>query len=311
MVLPSSGSISSSRSPRSSSIASGVVKVAESVTGAGRFRLFSPVGLCFARYAVGALRSRPLRSDPLQGLAELVLAHVACQIAASEGAADPPDLKTARVKGATKGWCRWRLMNLRFYFLNQGERYITVIWVAPTLDAVSIRISQKIKRFLVSVHVICAMGWVGSVLAVLFLLSIRDRSALAQSYEISELCKKIDDQLIIPFAMLSLVSGLVLCSALNWGFVRHWWIVVKGLMTVSFIVFGTIALGPWLNKSAEIASATSGVTSLVSLVTQHDRLYLQLSHLLSAGVPIQLLLLLIIVVISYVKPWGLTPWRHR
>ena len=111
--------------------------------------------------------------------------------------------------------------------------------------------------------------------------------------------------------MLSLVSGLVLCSALNWGFVRHWWIVVKGLMTVSFIVFGTIALGPWLNKSAEIASATSGAASLMSLVTQQDRLYLQLSHLLSAGVPIQLLLLLIVVVISYVKPWGLTRWRRR
>ena len=164
---------------------------------------------------------------------------------------------------------------------------------------------------MVSVHVICAMGWVGSVLAVLFLLSIRDGSALAQSYDISELCKKIDDQLIIPFAMLSLVSGLVLCSALNWGFVRHWWIVVKGLLTVSFIVFGTIALGPWLNQSAEIASATSGATSLMALLNQQDRLYLQLSHLLSVGVPIQLLLLLIVVVISYVKPWGLTPWRRR
>lgn len=162
-----------------------------------------------------------------------------------------------------------------------------------------------------SVHVICAMGWVGSVLAVLFLLSIRDGSALAQSYDISELSKKIDDQLIIPFAMLSLVTGLVLCSALNWGFVRHWWVVVKGLMTVSFIVFGTIALGPWLNKSAEIASATSGSTSLMGLITQQDRLYLQLSRFLSVGVPIQMLLLLMVVVISYVKPWGLTPWRRR
>jgi hypothetical protein len=111
--------------------------------------------------------------------------------------------------------------------------------------------------------------------------------------------------------MLSLASGLVLCSALNWGFVRRWWIVVKGLLTVSFIVFGAIALGPWLNKSAEITSATSGATSLMVLVTQQDRLYLQLSHLLSAGAPIQLPLLLNVIVISYVKPWGLTPWRHR
>jgi len=56
MVLPSPGSTSSSRSPRSSSSFSGVMKVAESVTGTGRFRPFSPVGQGFARYAGGPYR---------------------------------------------------------------------------------------------------------------------------------------------------------------------------------------------------------------------------------------------------------------
>ena len=55
IVLPSGGSTSSSRSPRSSSLASGVVKVAESVTGSGCLRPFSLLPLGFARYAVGAL----------------------------------------------------------------------------------------------------------------------------------------------------------------------------------------------------------------------------------------------------------------
>jgi len=155
------------------------------------------------------------------------------------------------------------------------------------------------------------MCWVGSVLAVLFLLSTRDGTAIAQSYQVSELCKKIDDQLIIPFAMLSLVSGLSLCAITNWGFTRHWWIVVKGLLTVSFIVVGTIALGPWLNKSAEIAAAAKSTASPVDIASASERLYLHLSQLLSVGVPIQLLLLLAVVVISYLKPWGLTPWRRR
>jgi len=175
----------------------------------------------------------------------------------------------------------------------------------------SVQIAPKVKRFLVSIHVIYAMGWVGSVLAVLFLLSTREGAAVAQSYQISELCKRIDDQLIIPFAVLSLVSGLFLCAITNWGFTRHWWIVAKGLMTVSFIVFGTIALGPWLNKTAAIASAAGGGVLPLTPVSFGERLYLHLSHQLSVGVPIQLLLLLVVVVISYVKPWGLTPWRRR
>jgi len=56
MVLPSGGSTSSSRSPRSSSPASGVVKVAESVTGTGRFLSFSPLAQGFDRYAGGPYR---------------------------------------------------------------------------------------------------------------------------------------------------------------------------------------------------------------------------------------------------------------
>lgn len=53
VVLPMLGSTSSSRYPRSSSRASGVVKVAE-VTGTDRLCPFSPAGVGFARYAVFA-----------------------------------------------------------------------------------------------------------------------------------------------------------------------------------------------------------------------------------------------------------------
>lgn len=61
IVLPSGGSTSSSRSPRSSSLASGMVKVAASVTGAGCLRAFLPLRQGFARDAPGASNLRDLR----------------------------------------------------------------------------------------------------------------------------------------------------------------------------------------------------------------------------------------------------------
>jgi len=75
--------------------------------------------------------------------------------------------------------------------------------------------------------------------------------------------------------------------------------------------FGAITLGPWLNKSAEIAAAAKGAIASVNFVSASDRLYLHLSQLLSVGVPIRLLLLLVVVVSSYVQPWSVTPWRRR
>ena len=143
------------------------------------------------------------------------------------------------------------------------------------------------------------------------MLTSNKNAPLAISYAIANLCKQIDDQLIIPFAMLSLITGLALCAMTSWGFVKHWWVVVKGLMTVSFIVFGTVALGPWLNKSAEIAIAAGAHTPLTQQISTGDPLYQRLSDLLSAGVPPQFFLLLFVVVISYVKPWGLTPWQRK
>lgn len=172
-------------------------------------------------------------------------------------------------------------------------------------------LSHQTKRFLVSLHVLCAIGWIGSVLIVLFLLETRKSEPTTYSYLIANICKQIDDQLIIPFAILSLLTGLVLCVITSWGFVRHWWIVVKGVMTMSFITFGTIALGPWLNQSAAIATNAGLHPSLNPQSGAASQTYARLAELLSIGVPIQLFLLLFVVVISYVKPWGTTPWYQR
>jgi hypothetical protein len=43
-----------------------------------------------------ANQSGPLRPDPLQGFAELALAQRSSQVTLSQGASDPPGLKTAK-----------------------------------------------------------------------------------------------------------------------------------------------------------------------------------------------------------------------
>ena len=61
---------------------------------------------------------------------------------------------------------------------------------------------------------------------------------------------------------------------------------MKGVIAMLLIVFGTVALGPWLNKSAEIATNGGSLPSVIHWVSTADRLYPRLSDFLNEGVVI-------------------------
>lgn len=67
--------------------------------------------------------------------------------------------------------------------------------------------------------------------------------------------KIIDDFIIIPAALGSLITGLIISWFTNWGFFKFNWVTVKWIVTVSSILFDTFWLGPWLNGMAAISQA--------------------------------------------------------
>jgi hypothetical protein len=166
------------------------------------------------------------------------------------------------------------------------------------------KVSVTGRLWIISTHVVISLTWaVTAGLLVLIQFGQAER-AFPTQVVVAELSKFLDDVVVIPCASLSLLSGLVLCAITPWGYFKHWWVVIKGLLTVSLIFFGTVALGPWLDSNAALVAG-------LNLPEIHaDSIYWTTWFQGLVGGGVQVLLQLTVVFISFLKPWGRTPWRR-
>jgi hypothetical protein len=161
--------------------------------------------------------------------------------------------------------------------------------------------TPSVRKLLLTVHITFSVGWFGAVAAFLALaiagLTSRDAQMVRTAYSAMELTARF---VIVPLAFASLLSGLVQSLGTPWGLLRHYWVLVKLLLTT----FATIVL---LRKMPLIASAArrAAETTLSS------------TDLRAAGIPLAvhatggLLVLIVITALSVYKPWGLTRYGQR
>ncbi len=160
------------------------------------------------------------------------------------------------------------------------------------------KLSVKAKNWLLSVHVASSGIWLGTALCLVAIAIIkRDTTNGNELYGINSVLKFMDDWVIIPTAMLSLLTGGFLCWLTIWGFTKHYWVIVKWVATVTLIATGTIWLGPWLNGMTAISQAER-------LQASSNPLYLFDRQGVIIGGLIQTASLLAIIAISVLKPWG-------
>jgi hypothetical protein len=159
-------------------------------------------------------------------------------------------------------------------------------------------ISPKAKKWLVGTHLLFASVWVGAVVA-LFLLSLKsfwvDHTAVLKSLH-SDLLT-IEYILVIPPAFGSLITGGLLSLWTNWGFFKYRWVLFKWIATVSLIIFGAVFLNTWIEGMFRVV-VEQGVNGRL-----HNpyKLYAQLNLIF---VPIQWLVLVFMLFLSVLKPWG-------
>lgn len=100
---------------------------------------------------------------------------------------------------------------------------------------------------------------------------------------------------ILPLMFGSLLSGLVLGLGTPWGLVRHYWVLIK-LVVTSFAAVVLLIKMPLIAEAARLAAAPAPDGDSLRLVGQ------QLLFHSAAG----LTLLLLPMVLSTYKPRGLT-----
>lgn len=160
------------------------------------------------------------------------------------------------------------------------------------------KLKVKQRNWLLSLHIASGGVWFGTALcSVALALSFRSLNDREGLYGINIARNLLGEFVIIPSAILSILTGVLLCAFTNWGFFKHFWVMVKQLVTLLLIVIGSVWLGPWTKEMTTISAA------MRSHSWQNSH-YLSLQNAVILGGALQTLALLLIIAISTIKPWG-------
>lgn len=150
------------------------------------------------------------------------------------------------------------------------------------------------RRAILVVHVCASAGWLGLSVG---LLGLSVAAAASDSPAVTEASYRsmavFANWLMIPVALLTLGSGLVLSLGTPWGLARHRWVWTKFWLTLVTTALTAFSLRPTVDSAA--VHAASGVPVADA------------SGLLAAPV-VSLSSYLFMTAISVLKPWGMT--RH-
>ncbi|MBI9056867.1 MAG: DUF2269 family protein [Labilibaculum sp.] len=116
------------------------------------------------------------------------------------------------------------------------------------------QLSLTQNKWLKSVHLIAAGVWITTGL-VMFLVQFLsdDVQSGDQLYLMNKIIHFIDMKILVPSAILCLLTGWMYSQFTKWGYFKHGWLIFKWIITVLIIVLGTIYSGPWIEKLVDIS----------------------------------------------------------
>lgn len=158
-----------------------------------------------------------------------------------------------------------------------------------------------LRKFALTAHVIVSVSWAGAVAAFLALavagIVSRDIQLVRGSYLAMDLTYRI---VVIPLGLASLGTGLVSSLATEWGLVRHYWVLVKLVLSIPAAILMLVHVEP----VARMAGATAA-----TMLSSDDLSGLRMQLVLYAGAA--LLVLLVATALSTYKPRGRTGYGAR
>lgn len=147
-------------------------------------------------------------------------------------------------------------------------------------------------------HLTFSVGWIGAVVCYLALgIAAVTTADVATGRAAWTGMEVIGWFAIVPLAVMSLLSGIVISLGTKWGLFRHYWVVISFVLTV----FSTVVLVlhmPTVTATAELARAADPAT-LRNLG----------GDLFHPGIGLGVLL--VVQVLNIYKPQGLTRYGWR
>ena len=160
--------------------------------------------------------------------------------------------------------------------------------------------APRLRKFALAVHITSSVGWIGAVAGYIALDVAaavgQDAQALRAAYIGMEL---IAWYVIVPLALASLSTGLVMSLGTKWGLFRHYWVLISLLLTVLatvILLVETQTISYLADVAADPATSSEDLRALGSTLVH------------SVGGTV---VLLVILVLNVYKPRGMTRYGWR
>jgi uncharacterized membrane protein len=160
--------------------------------------------------------------------------------------------------------------------------------------------TPRLRKFVLAVHITLAVGWIGAVAGYIALdvaaATSQDAQTLRAAYLAMEL---IAWYVIVPLALASLLTGLVMSLGTKWGLFRHYWVLISLLLTIIatvVLLVETQTISYFADIAADPTTSSDDLRALGSTLVH------------SVGGTV---VLLVIVVLNVYKPRGMTRYGWR
>lgn len=157
-----------------------------------------------------------------------------------------------------------------------------------------------LRKFALAVHITVSVGWIGAVAGYIALdvaaATSQDAQTLRAAYLTMEL---IAWYVIVPLALASLLTGLVMSLGTKWGLLRHYWVLSSLLLTIVatvVLLVETQTISYFADIAANPTTSSDDLRALGSTMVH------------SVGGTV---MLLVILVLNVYKPRGITRYGWR
>ena len=155
-----------------------------------------------------------------------------------------------------------------------------------------------VRKFALAVHLTASVGWIGAVVAYLALALAAMTSDSSETMRSAWLAMEVTGWFtIVPLALASLATGMLMALGTTWGLFRHYWVLLSFLLTVFSVVVLLLHM-PTASARADVARQADAATL--------DALGGALGH-----PAIGLVVLVIVQVLNIYKPRGMTRYGQR
>ena len=158
----------------------------------------------------------------------------------------------------------------------------------------------RLRKFALAAHITLAVGWIGAVAGYIALdvaaATSQDPKRLRAAYLAMEL---IAWYVIVPLALASLLSGLIMSVGTKWGLFRHYWVLISLLLTIIatvVLLVETQTISYFADIAADPTTSGDDLRALGNTLVH------------SVG---GIAVLLVILVMNVYKPRGMTRYGWR